>query len=105
MENKCSTETGSCQTNASSCGPKPEGDCCPVTMATDLWTCAFHQALKEAHVEVLKNKILKAWGSKMDKTADAVLEAMETCWKSSLAKGKAQYDLKDKLAKIMTEGK
>ena len=30
---------------------------------------------------------------------------MEACWKSSLAKGKAKFELKDKLAKIMMEGK
>ena len=74
MENNCSTEKGNCDTHGSNeCAPKQ--DCCPITMATEMWTCAFHQAIKEAHVEVLKAKIHKAWGSKMDKTADAVIAA------------------------------
>ncbi len=103
MENKCSTETGNCQTRGSECAPKE--DCCPVQMATDLWSCAFHQALKEAHVEVLKAKIHKAWGNKMDKTADAVLEAMEEVWQAKLVQGKAKKDLKEKIVRAMFEGK
>ena len=102
MENKCSTETGSCETHESDV---PKQDCCPVQLATDMWTGAFHQAMKEAHVEVLKAKIHKAWGAKMDKTADAVLEAMEVKWSAMLAQGKAKMDLKEKIAKAMMEGK
>ena len=102
MENNCSTEKGNCDTHGSS---QPKGDCCPITMATDMWTCAFHQAIKEAHVEVLKAKIHKAWGSKMDKTADAVIAAMEAQWGSMLAAGKAKKELKENIAKAMMEGK
>lgn len=108
MENQCSTQTGSCQAqgcNCASCQPKPQGDCCPVQMATDMWSCAFHEAMKQAHVEVLKAKIHKSWGPKMDKMADAVLETMEAQWGAMLAKGKSKMDLKDKIAKAMMEGK
>ena len=105
MENKCSTQDGSCETHESSCGPSQEKNCCPIEKATQLWTCAFFEAMKQAHVEVLKAKILKAWGPKLDKSADAVLETMETQWQSMLAQGKSKMDLKERLAKIMTEGK
>ena len=105
MENKCSTQSGSCETHQEEGCPTESSSCCPIEKMTDLWSCAFKQALKEAHVDILKAKIQKAWGPKMDKMADAVLEAMEVQWHSVLAQGKAKIDLKDKISKIMTEGK
>jgi len=107
MENKCSSDNccrESRESHASEWSSKKE-DCCPVQTASDMWICAFHRAIKEAHVEVLKAKIHKAWGSKMDKTADAVLEAMEAQWTAMLTQGKAKMDLKEKIAKAMMEGK
>ena len=105
MQNKCSTESQTCQETAEECCPTQSEDCCPIEQATNLWKSAFFQAMKEVHVDILKAKIQKAWGPKLEKSADAVLEAMETQWKSSLTKGKAQHDLKEKLKNIMTEGK
>lgn len=106
MKNECST-TGCCETEtqAKDCCPT-QSDCgCPVEKAAGLWQAAFFEAMKQAHVEVLKAKILKAWGPKLDKSADVVLEAMEAQWKAALVKGKAQADLKEKLKNVMTEGK
>lgn len=105
MENKCSTQAGSCETHQEECCSAESTSCCPIETMTDMWTGAFKQALKEAHVDILKSKIQKAWGPKMDKMADAVLEAMETQWLSTLAQGKAKVDLKEKITRIMTEGK
>ena len=106
MENKCSTESGCCATtHTEECCPTQSESCCPVETATKMWKQAFFQAMKEAHVEVLKAKIHKAWGPKMDKAADVVLEAMEAQWSSMLGKAKSEIDLKERLAKIMTEGK
>ena len=105
MENKCSTQSGTCETHQEDCCPTESSSCCPIEKATDLWSCAFKQAMKEAHVEVLKAKIHKAWGPKMDKMADAVLETMEIQWQSMLAQGKAKIDLKEKITKIISEGK
>ena len=105
MDNTCDTKTGHCDTRGTSeCGPS-ESSCCPIEKAAAMWQCAFFEAMKQAHVEVLKAKIHKSWGPKMDKAADAVLEAMEAQWQSMLVQGKAKLDLKDKLGKIMTEGK
>ena len=106
MENKCLTETGCCETTAAAkecCGMS---ECaCPLETSIGLWKSAFFQAMKETHVEVLKEKIKKAWGDKLDKQADAVVEAMGIQWQSWLAAGKSKLDLKEKIAKIMAEGK
>jgi hypothetical protein len=56
-------------------------------------------------VDILKQKIQKAWGAKLDKSADAVLEAMEAQWNAALTQGKAEIDLKEKLTRIITEAK
>ncbi|MGZ3789299.1 MAG: hypothetical protein ACXVLQ_12295 [Bacteriovorax sp.] len=69
------------------------------------WVCAFHEAMREAKVEILKAKILKAWSSKLDKSADAVFETMEIKWRAKLTKEKAKMDLKDRLTKLMMETK
>ncbi len=106
MENKCSTETGCCETSTASPECRPMTECaCPLETSVNLWKSAFCQAMKEAHVEVLKQKIQKAWGDKLDKQADAVVEAMGIQWQSWISAGKAKLDLKDKIAKIMAEGK
>ena len=108
MKNECSSTTGSCETttpSAQDCCPTQSACGCPIEAAKTLWTQSFFQALKEAQKDALKAKIQKAWGSKIDKAADAVLEAMDAKWKSALSQGKAEIDLKDRLASIYTEGK
>ncbi|MBI3291978.1 MAG: hypothetical protein HYZ73_04125 [Elusimicrobia bacterium] len=69
-----------------------------------MWGQSFFQAMKAAQVEILKAKIQKAWGPKMDKAADAVLEAMGVKWQSMLAQAKAKADLVDKLQGLWQEG-
>ncbi|MBI4342794.1 MAG: hypothetical protein HY599_05455 [Candidatus Omnitrophica bacterium] len=70
-----------------------------------MWSCSFFQALKAAQVDALKAKIQKAWGSKMDKAADAVLEAMGVQWQSMLAQATAKSALREKLQNLWSEGK
>ena len=108
MENQCSQDSRgneTCHTQShegGTCAPKSDS-CCPIQKATEMWTCAFFEAKKQVCVEILKAKIKKAWGPKMEKTADAVLNAMEATWKAKLAKGKAKMELKDQIMKIMME--
>lgn len=104
MASECST-SGACQTGSESCKSSAGScracgtDCCgdPIACAMGMWSCAFFQAMKEAQVELLKEKIRKAWGAKMDKAADAVLEAMGTKWQSMLSDAKSKADLRAKL--------
>ena len=110
----CDTTSGSCETNqASSCGT-PSQNCCPcggpcggdpIACSMYLWKGSFFEAMKEVQTEILKAKIQKAWGPKMEKAADAVLEAMGTKWQSMLAESQAKTTLRSKLQSIFQEGK
>ena len=114
MGNDCSSgscatsncETSGCdskQDNCKACNTACGGD--PVACATAMWSCAFFTAMKEVQVEILKAKIQKAWGPKMDKASDAVLEAMGVQWQSMLAQSKAKCDLTSKLRALWSEQK
>ena len=112
MSGRCDSE--SCETESSSqacrptsgkgcpCGtPGCSGD--PVDCATGMWSCAFFTAMKQVQVEILKQKIQKAWGPKMDKAADAVLEAMGVQWQSMLAQAGAKAQLRQRLSSLWQE--
>ncbi len=107
----CDTKSGCCDEQGS--GPAQQ-DCCPcgnacggdiLTCGTMLWVGSFFNAMKEVQTDILKAKIQKAWGPKMDKAADAVLEAMGTKWQSMMAEANAKADLRSKLHKIWSEAK
>ena len=114
---KCDINSGTCESSSGSSGEcsssscKPEcacGGCCggdPVVCAMLIWKCAFKEAMREVMVDALKSRIQKTMGSRMDKSADAVMEAMLAKWQSKIATEEAKTALKDKLRKIMTEGK
>lgn len=116
MSSECSTSEGSCERGAGSsagCGSSGSERCgcgsqsCggdPIECAVAMWSCAFFQAMKELQVDLLKVKIQKAWGAKMDKAADAVLEAMGVQWQSMLAKAQAQAEVRERLRSLWTEG-
>ena len=109
---------GSCETGAGSCATSScessSGECCkacntacegdPIACASAMWGGSFFQAMKAAQVEVLKAKIQKAWGAKMDKAADAVVESMGVHWQSMLAQASAKSQLREKLSGLWKEG-
>ena len=96
-ERCCSSGKGGCPCGTPGCG----GD--PVECGVGMWTGSFFKAMKAAQVETLKAKMLKAWGPKMDKAADAVIEAMGAHWQSMLAKGKADETLRQRLSALWQE--
>lgn len=117
MSAACSTSGGSCETESGACGAEScgssSGGCkacgtqCggdPMACATAMWAGSFFQAMKAAQVDALKAKIQKAWGAKMDKAADAVIEAMGVHWQSMLAQAKAKTDLAARLHGLWQEG-
>ena len=76
------------------------GDCeCPVEQSVKMWESSFCRAMIETQTDILKEKIRKAWGPMMDKTADAVVEKMGIWWQSKLASAKAEVDLRGKIIK------
>jgi hypothetical protein len=96
MREPCTSEA--CPACRTACG----GD--PIACACAMWTAAFFQAMKQAQVDVLKTKIQKAWGAKMDKAADIILEAMGVKWQSMVAEAKARVDVRERLMRLWQEG-
>ena len=118
MSASCSTSGGSCETEASACSSErceSSSSCCkacgtscggdPIACATAMWGQSFFQAMKAAQVEILKAKLQKAWGAKMEKAADAVVEAMGVHWQSMLAQANAKVELRERLRDLWEEGK
>ena len=107
--NSCDTKTGTCETAQTS-----QGHCenkCPCGCGSDchcpihMWMCSFHEAKKSVQVDILKAKIQKSWGPKLEKEATAVLEAMEAKWKSMQAAGQFKEQLKEKFEQICKESR
>ena len=96
-ETSCSTSGKGCPCGTSGCS----GD--PIECGMGMWSGAFFAAMKQVQVEILKQKIQKAWGAKMDKAADAVLEAMGVHWQSMLAQSGAKTQLRQKLSGLWQE--
>ena len=88
----------SCSACHTACG----GD--PIACACAMWTASFFQAMKQAQVDALKAKIQKAWGAKMDKAADIILEAMGAKWRSMVAEASAKVDVRERLTRLWQEG-
>ena len=107
LANDCGSTAGVCETPAS--GAKSSGECCacgtncggdPIACASAMWTHAFFEAMKAVQVDFLKAKIQKAWGAKMEKAADAALEAMGAKWQSLLSEAKAKEEFRSKLQSL-----
>ena len=107
--NTCDTKTGACETSQT-----PQTHCenkCPCGCGGDhpcpihMWMCSFHEAKKAVAVDILKAKIQKLWGPKLEKEATAVLEAMEAKCASLHAADHAKAELKEKFEQICKESK
>ena len=99
-ENTCKTRQageGECKSGASQ-------TCCPIEMAAQKWSDSFCQAMTEIQVEILKQKIKKAWGTEMEKVGDAVIEAMGVQWHAMLSQAKAHGDLRENIKKVFLSG-
>jgi len=110
--NTCDTKTGACETSPTpqahceskcGCGGACGGD--PMLCKMLMWKCSFHEAKKAVEVEILKDKIKKLWGPKLEKEATAVLEAMEAKWNSLHAAEHAKAQLIERFEQICKEGK
>ena len=105
---RCDLKTGECESKPCpstapeekcACGGGCGGD--PVTCAMLMWKCTFHTAMKEVMVDIMKAKIQKSFGAKLEKGADAVMSAMEVKWQAKMAMAKAKMDLKEKMQEAM----
>ena len=108
----CGSEHSTCQCachtcgapNCSGCAHMHGGKADPVKMSVIMWKQAFFSAMMESHKEKIKKKIEMAWGSQMDKAADAVVESMGKQWQSMMQDAGAEKELRDKLARMFSEG-
>jgi hypothetical protein len=91
--------------NEKSCGPSVSPSCCPIETAAQKWSGSFCQAMTEVQVEILKQKIKKAWGAELEKIGDAVVESMGIHWQAMLSQGKAHVDLREKIKNVFLAGK
>ena len=94
-QGSCETKQGSCETATQDChGKCPCGCGCDGACPMHMGMCALHEAKKAVMVDILKVKIQKAWGPKMDQFADLIIQAME-------AKKKGECELKNKIHELM----
>lgn len=108
----CDAKNGVCETSATPhaqgagqchCGGGCGGD--PIACKMHMWGGSFFEAMKAAQVEILKAKIQKSWGPKLEKEANAVIELMEAMWTSKLAVEQAKTELKAKFQELCKENK
>lgn len=91
MKTSCTTEC--CPVEAAAqqqCGGPAQcltdaGSNCPIEGATAMWAKSFGEAMCQAQTELLKAKILKAYGPMMDQAADAMMETMGALWAEKIA--------------------
>src|SRR5688500_17446257 len=114
MKTSCSTEC--CPEEAAAtqqCGGPAqwldEANCnCPIEGATEMWANSFGKAMCEAQTEILKAKILKAWGPMMEQAADAMMETMGAVWAEKIAHlrlAEAKSAFQDRLRDLWLEEK
>lgn len=105
---KCDVKTGTCESAVSStasckakcsCGGVCGGD--PVKCAMYSWKGAFHLALEEVMLDVLKARIHKTFGPKLEKSADAIMDAMNAKWQAKIMMAQAETELWDRIKEDM----
>lgn len=97
---ECKTDNNSCDTNKGSCEsttPKSEGQC---TMAEDL-LCLAKQAKKELLKEKMKVIFEAKKGKKLDKIAEAAVNAAIACMEHQIAGKEACNDYQQNLHAIL----
>ena len=99
-ETSCTSECD-CADSRECCPTETAG--CPVEAFAELSQCASKQALKEVYVDILKAKIQKAWGARLDKAADIILEAKGAAWEAALARAKAKSEVTEKLSDLFSK--
>lgn len=102
----CEKSGTTCQTHPdeNECKTGAPQSCCPIEMAAQKWSGSFCDAMHEVQVEILKQRIKKAWGTEMEKVGDAVVESMGVQWQAMLSGAKAHVDLRENIKKVFFAG-
>jgi len=75
----------------------------PAQMLIPMWYKAFFTAQLDLMTEKIKKRIETAYGSTMDKLADAFMESMGKQWQAMVQKTSANQEFQEKLTKILGE--
>ncbi|MEI8012777.1 MAG: hypothetical protein WCI27_09935 [Candidatus Omnitrophota bacterium] len=106
----CDGKTGTCEVPQNTIAANVHGgekccegkECC-IENKMKILMCAAHEAKRQAMIEIMKDKIKKVYGKKMEKMADAVMDAMKAKKETMVIKEKAKKAFKDELESIFKE--
>ncbi|MBF0330474.1 MAG: hypothetical protein HQL17_00950 [Candidatus Omnitrophica bacterium] len=106
----CDAKTGTCEVPQPNVAANVQGgekccegkECC-IENKMKMLMCAAHEAKRQVMIEIMKEKIKKAYGKKMEKMADAVMDAMKAKKESMVIKVKAKKAFQDELEAIFKE--
>jgi hypothetical protein len=103
----CESKTGTCEMPKNTDAPGGEkcqdGKKCCIEEKMKMLMCAACEAKKQVMIDILKVKIQKVWGKKMEGIADAILVAMESKKDATMIEMKAKEALKAKLQSLFKE--
>ena len=117
MKTQCSNPSDCCTAEAAatqpSCGGPAQclaeaGSNCPIEGATQTWAKSFGEAMCQTQTEILKAKIVKAWGPMMEQAADAMMETMGALWAEKIAQvrtAEAKSAFQDRLRDLWLQEK
>ncbi len=99
MSNKNQNENQCCDSNQDQCCETKQScnddSCCPLESSVAMWKSSFCTAMQEVAVDLLKEKIVAKWGDKLDKQAEATVEALGAQWCAKIQAAKAECDLRE----------
>ncbi len=106
----CESKAGSCEVTPNKAVAETPGgekcmcekECC-IDQQMKMMMCAACEAKRQVMVDILKSKMQKAWGKKMEQTADAVMEALEAKKEAMVLGMKAKEGLKTALQGIFKD--
>ena len=106
----CDVKTGACDVPQNAVVSNVQGgekccegkECC-IEEKMKMLMCAAAEAKRQVMIEIMKEKIRKAYGKKMEKVADAVMDAMKAKKDSMVIKEKAKKAFKEELEAIFKE--
>ena len=106
----CEAKTGTCEmpqntpgSNVSSGEKCTEGKECCIENKMKMLMCAACEAKRQVMIDILKVKIQKAYGKKMETVADAVMDAMKSKKEAMVIKEKAKKAFKESLEGIFKD--
>ncbi len=103
-QGKCSVSGCGCSVS----GAQPKACTDPFDNAPDVWLKDTVEAIRQVKLEILREKVRKQLGPKLEKAADAVMPALGAFWATILAQSEASQakeNLREEIRKVFSDGK